>query len=133
MLAENLFHFKKGQAEYSIKPEVCGGRSQLEATLLQEGGQPNFVELVYLLRVVQSFVRLTVAMGRGGRPRTRRMSRIARWRPSLHRMTEADDDSTRAGNEAGSAQLFLALSDIAWYIAGAGCYITPFISEVLYS
>ena len=46
---------------------------------------------------------------------------------------EADDDSTRAGNEARSAQLFLALSDIAWYIAGAGCDITPFISGVLYS
>ena len=46
---------------------------------------------------------------------------------------EADDDSTRAGNEARSAQLFLALSDIAWYIAGAGCDITLFISGVLYS
>ena len=46
---------------------------------------------------------------------------------------EADDDSTRAGNEARSAQLFLALSDIARYIAGAGCDIIPFISGVLYS
>ena len=34
---------------------------------------------------------------------------------------DADDDlSTRAGNEARSAQLLLLLSDIAWYIAGAG-------------
>ena len=39
-------------------------------------------------------------------------------------LDEADDDSTRACNEARSAQLFLALSDIAWYIAGAGCDIT---------
>ena len=73
--------------------------------------------------------RLTVAMGRGGRPRTRRMSRSAPWRPSLHRMML----TTRAGNEARSAQLFLLLSDIAWYIAGAGSYIPPFISGVLYS
>ena len=73
--------------------------------------------------------RLTVAMGRGGRPRTRRMSLSAPWRPSLHRMML----TTRAGNEARSAQLFLPLSDIAWYIAGAGCYIPPFISGVLYS
>ena len=36
-------------------------------------------------------------------------------------------------NEARSAQLFLLLSGIAWYIAGAGCYISPFISGVLYS
>ena len=60
---------------------------------------------------------LTVAMGRGGRPRTRRMSRSALWRPSLHQPTTW----TRAGNEARSAQLFLQLSDLAWYIAGAGC------------
>ena len=75
--------------------------------------------------------RLTVAMGLGVRPRTRlrRMSRSALWRPSLHRMVL----TTRAGNEARSAQLFLLLSDIAWYIAGAGCYIPPFISGVLYS
>ena len=57
--------------------------------------------------------RLTVAIGRGGRPRTRRMSRSAPWRPSLHRMML----TTRAGNEARSAQLFLLLADIAWYIA----------------
>ena len=42
---------------------------------------------------------LTVAMGRGGRPRTRRTSRIAQWRQSLHWMRP----TTRAGNEARSA------------------------------
>ena len=45
--------------------------------------------------------RLTVAMGRGGRPRTRRVSLSAPWRLSLHRMML----TTRAGNEARSAQL----------------------------
>ena len=67
-------------------------------------------------------------MGQGGRQRTRRMSRSALWSQSLYLMML----TTRAGNEARSAQLFLLLSDIAWYIAGAGCYI-PFISGVLYS
>ena len=139
-------------------------RSRLEASLLQQGGQPNFAERVLLLRVVQSFVmamheavalrpllgtsgflpsialiaprtptrpRLKVAMERGVRPRTRRVSRSAPWRLSLHRMMLR----MRACNEAQSAQLFLLLSDIAWYIAGAaaGCYIPPFISGVLYN
>ena len=68
----------------------------------------------------------TVAMGQGGRPRTRRMSRIAPWRRSLHRMRL----TTKAGNEARSAQPFLQLSDIAWYIAAGRCrmlYTTFFI------
>ena len=75
--------------------------------------------------------RLTVPMGRGSPEDEEDVAERPVASESLS--DEADDDSTRAGNEARSAQLFLALSDIAWYIAGAGCYITPFISGVLYS
>ena len=73
--------------------------------------------------------RLTVAMGRGGRPRMRRMLQSARGvtAASESSLDEADDD---ACNEARSAQLSLLLSDIAWYI-GAGCYIPPSVSGVL--
>ena len=68
--------------------------------------------------------------GAGGVARGREGFRGApRGGPSHHRTRP----TTRAGNEAQSAQLFLLLSDIAWYIAGAGCYIPPFISGVLYS
>ena len=47
--------------------------------------------------------------------------------------SSSDDADDEAGSEARSAQLFLQLSDIAWYIAGAGCYTPPFISGVQYS
>ena len=39
-----------------VQHQLETGRSLLEATLLQEGGQLNFFERVLLLRVVQSFV-----------------------------------------------------------------------------
>ena len=62
--------------------------------------------------------RLPVAMSRGRRPqrpRTTTMQRRAPWRPGLRMSPKG------ARSKARSAQLFLPLSEIPWYITG--CYI----------
>ena len=77
-------------------------------------GTSGFLPSIALAQRTPRRPRLPVAMRRGSRPRTRTMSRSTPWRPSLLRMRP----KAGARNEARSAQLFLPLSEIAWYIAG---------------
>ena len=60
--------------------------------------------------------------------------------PPIHSPDRAEDPKTPqvdggdgAGGSPEDEEDVAELSDIAWYIAGAGCYIPPFISGVLYS
>ena len=59
--------------------------------------------------------RLTVVMGHPGED-----EEDVAERSGVRVFTDRTRPTTRAGNEARSAQLFPPLSDIAWYIAGAG-------------